>query len=58
MVVERGALDLLGVAGGCHRLRRGDVACLDGLSLRTLRNPAAEPALVVAVSRRGAPPRR
>ena len=55
VVVERGTVDLLGAGGGRHGLVAGDVVCLEGLALRALRNLGDEAALVVAVSRRGAP---
>jgi hypothetical protein len=52
VVVERGELELECLDGSRRCFRRGDVLCLDGLSLRTLRNPGREPALLLAVSRR------
>jgi quercetin dioxygenase-like cupin family protein len=52
VVVERGEIELECVLGRRGRFRVGDVLCLAGLSLRTLRNPGDEPVLLVAVSRR------
>jgi hypothetical protein len=39
-------------AGRRARFGPGDVVTLDGLAVRALRNPGAEPAVLVAVSRR------
>jgi len=52
VVVERGAIDLDCLGGARRRFGRGDVLCLVGLPLRALHNRGAEPALLVAVSRR------
>jgi quercetin dioxygenase-like cupin family protein len=53
VVVERGAIELECLSGGWWRFERGDVLWLSGLPLRALRNRGSEPALLVAVSRRG-----
>jgi hypothetical protein len=52
VVVERGEIELECLGGSSQRFGRGDFLCLDGLPLRTLRNPGREPALLLAVSRR------
>lgn len=52
VVVETGQIDLVCPGGGRQRFVPGDVLCLSGLSLRTLRNPLPDPAVLVAVSRR------
>jgi hypothetical protein len=52
VVVERGEIALESIAAGSRRFGPGDVLCLAGLSLRALRNPGPEQALLVAVSRR------
>ncbi|HEX7299450.1 MAG TPA: hypothetical protein VF257_10605 [Solirubrobacteraceae bacterium] len=52
VVVERGEIELECAAGGRMRLGSGAVLWLVGLPLRALHNRGAEPALVVAVSRR------
>jgi hypothetical protein len=52
VVVTRGEIELESVGGDSWRFGRGSVLCLVGLELRTLRNRGAEPALLVAVSRR------
>lgn len=52
VVVDRGEIELECVLGGRARFQLGDILCLAGLSLRTLRNPGDEPALLVAVTRR------
>lgn len=54
VVVERGELEVEGRCGGRRRFVRGDVLWLAGLPLTLLRNPGAEPAVIAAVSRRGA----
>jgi hypothetical protein len=50
--VEHGEIELESSAAGSRRFGCGDVLCLAGLSLQALRNPGAEQALLVAVSRR------
>jgi hypothetical protein len=52
VVVERGQIELECSAGGRLRFGPGAVLWLFGLPLRALYNCGAEPALVVAVSRR------
>ena len=51
VVIDRGAIELESLAGGRRRLRRGAVLWLAGLSLRAIRNPGDEPAVLAAVSR-------
>jgi quercetin dioxygenase-like cupin family protein len=50
--VEHGEIELESSAAGSRRFGPGDVLCLAGLSLRALRNPGPDQALLVAVSRR------
>ena len=53
LVVERGEIELEAVGDGrAARFAPGAVVALDGLALRALRNPGAEPAVLVAISRR------
>jgi hypothetical protein len=52
VVVERGEIELEWRNGARRRFGRGAVLWLSDLPLRTLRNRAREPALLVAVSRR------
>lgn len=52
VVLERGQVDLELVEGRRWRLREGSVVWLSGLPLSAIRNPGAEPALLVATSRR------
>jgi quercetin dioxygenase-like cupin family protein len=52
VVVERGEIELEASAGGRVQFGPGSVLWLFGLPLRALHNRGAEPALVVAVSRR------
>ena len=54
VVVERGEIELECLDGKRRRFVRGDSLWLCGLPLKLLRNPGAEPALLVAVSRRPA----
>jgi hypothetical protein len=51
VVVQSGEIELLGVSGACSSFGRGDLLYLQGVPLRTLHNPGAEPAVLVAVSR-------
>jgi hypothetical protein len=53
VVVEHGEIELECDAGHLARFRRGDILWLAGLPLRVLRNDGPEPAVLVAVSRRG-----
>jgi hypothetical protein len=55
VVVERGEIDVEGAAGGHRRFGRGAILWLSGLGLRALHNRGAEPAVLVAVSRRPSP---
>lgn len=52
VVVERGEIELKSAAKDCRTFRAGDVLCLDGLPLRTLRNRGGRDAVLVAFSRR------
>jgi hypothetical protein len=52
VVLERGEIDLESLGGGRHHFRSGAVLWLSGLPLRALHNFGAEPALLMAVSRR------
>jgi quercetin dioxygenase-like cupin family protein len=52
VVVDRGEIELDCVGGSRRRFARGAVLWLGGLPLRALRNPGAEPAVLVAVTRR------
>ena len=47
-----GEIELEGLGGSSHCLKRGDVLWLAGLPLRALHNRGSEPALLIAVSRR------
>jgi hypothetical protein len=53
VVVERGEIELEGASGTRVRFCCGDVLWLSGLPLRALRNCGREPAVLVAVARRG-----
>ena len=52
VVVKDGEIELECHAGHLATFRRGDILWLTGLPLRVLRNHGAEPAVLVAVSRR------
>jgi len=52
LVVECGELELEWGSAGRLCLGPGAVLWLEGLRLRTLRNPGAEPAVLVVVARR------
>lgn len=52
MLVECGEVELECVGGSRTRFAAGAVIALAGLPLRVMRNRGAEPALLVAVSRR------
>jgi quercetin dioxygenase-like cupin family protein len=52
VIVERGEIDLETRNGGRLRFIAGDILWLTGLPLRSLHNPGAETAVLVAVSRR------
>ena len=49
--VERGEIELRGAGGSRRRFASGDLIWLEGVPLRTLHNPGAEPAVLRAVSR-------
>jgi hypothetical protein len=51
VLVERGVIELEGVAGAQRRFACGDMLCLAGLSLRALHNRGREPAVLVALAR-------
>ncbi|MEU8199986.1 cupin domain-containing protein [Streptosporangium sp. NPDC049046] len=52
VLLERGRIELV-CSDGDHRVfLRGDVLWLDGLTVRALRNPGREPAVLLAISRR------
>jgi hypothetical protein len=53
VVVERGQVDVGCTDGALRCFKFGDVLCLEGLSVATLRNPGTEPVVLSAVSRRG-----
>lgn len=52
VVLEAGALELVGEAGTRTRLSSGSILWLAGLPLGTLRNVGAHPAVLVALTRR------
>ncbi|WP_424533738.1 hypothetical protein ACOZ38_25720 [Sphaerisporangium viridialbum] len=52
VVVERGRIELLCSDGRCRGFGRGEILWLHGLPVHVLYNPGAEPAVLVAVSRR------
>lgn len=51
VLVERGQVELVWLAGGQSSFKRGAILFFTGLPLRVIRNRASEPALLVAVSR-------
>ena len=51
VVVETGRVELVATDGGRYTFGPGDIVCLDGLSLRTLRSPGPAPLLLSVVSR-------
>ena len=51
VLVRSGQIELHGVSGACSSFGRGDLLYLQGVPLRALHNPGAEPAVLVAVSR-------
>ena len=51
VLVRSGEIELRGVSGACSSFGRGDLLYLQGVPLRALHNPGAEPAVLVAVSR-------
>jgi quercetin dioxygenase-like cupin family protein len=52
VLLARGRIELECRGGSRHTLERGDVLWLAGLPVRALHNGGAEPAVLVAVSRR------
>jgi quercetin dioxygenase-like cupin family protein len=52
VVVERGEIELRCNAGGNRRFPAGAIMWLQGIGLRELHNPGAEPTVLSAVSRR------
>jgi hypothetical protein len=52
VIVEYGEVELESALGARYRFARGDVLWLTELPLRALHNAAAEPVILVAVSRR------
>jgi hypothetical protein len=52
VVVERGQIELVTEADECSRFVRGDVLVLAGLSLRALRNPGDQTAVLATLERR------
>jgi hypothetical protein len=53
VVVDRGQVVLVGVSGSRLLIGPGAVFAVHGIDLRGLHNPGVEPAVLVAVSRRG-----
>ena len=53
VVLERGSLEVECLAGARETFNAPAVLCLSWLPLRTLRSTGADPAVVVAVRRRG-----
>jgi hypothetical protein len=51
VLVRSGEIELRGVSGARCVFGRGDLLYLQGVPLRALHNPGAEPAVLVAVSR-------
>jgi len=51
VLVKSGEIELRGVSGARCLFSRGDLLYLEGVPLRALHNPGAEPAVLVAVSR-------
>jgi hypothetical protein len=52
VIVKRGEIDVECTAGGRMRFVAGDMLWFTGLPLRSMVNPGAEPAVLVAISRR------
>jgi glyoxylate utilization-related uncharacterized protein len=50
--VQAGAIEIVCARGGHERFRRGDILCLAPLSVHSVRNPSAEPARLLVISRR------
>jgi hypothetical protein len=51
VLVKTGTIELRGVSGAMCAFGTGDLIYLQGMPLRALHNPGAEPAVLVAVSR-------
>ena len=51
VLVQHGEIELRGVSGATRSFGRGALLWLDGVPLRVLHNPGAEPAVLLAVSR-------
>ena len=51
VLVERGSIELRGVSGAVRSFGRGDLLWLDGVPLRAVGNPGAEPAVLLAIAR-------
>ncbi|WP_433504306.1 hypothetical protein ACQP04_32630 [Pseudonocardia halophobica] len=56
VVLEAGEIELRCHAGGRRRFAAGSVLWFTGLNLRTVHNPGAVPAVILAVSRGGGTP--
>ena len=54
VVVARGEVELHAVDGRAATMHEGDVLCLHGLALRSIRNVSDGPAVLTAVRRVGA----
>lgn len=54
VVVEAGEVELEAADGERHRFGRGSLVWFDGIALRSIRNDAAEDAVLVAIARRPA----
>lgn len=53
VVLQEGDIDLVALSGVRRSFHPGAILWLEGLPLRSLQNPGAEPARLLAVSRRG-----
>jgi len=53
VLVERGTVEVDCGSGGSRSFATGDLVALDWLPLRTLRNPGAVEACLIAIRRRG-----
>jgi hypothetical protein len=51
VIVQRGAIELLGARGDSRTFTRGDLLWLADVPLRALGNPGLEPAVLLAVAR-------
>ena len=50
--VRAGVIEIDCAGNGRRRFRRGDILCLSPFSVRVVRNPNAEPARLLVISRR------